>query len=154
MLLPPPGWQTATYLEFPARCPRTGATAGLTVAVPLAMLEDLEKWGPSHKFWDAWLLPEALENPVVILEGLNRTGYDTGLCYSCVPAYRLLDEKTRIKPPPLKVFLTYVVSRDGREVVLDWEWRFTDLNRRGYPTHWQRDYTRQLWPPPMSSPSI
>ena len=134
------------YIRLPGKNPYTGGDDG-EVLISRDMLEDLENNGPTQKFWDVCLIPDNLENPVVILEGLNRPGFENGFCYSSVPTCRWKDEQTKMAPPPLKVFLTFVHPRGNDLFVLDWEWRFVDLSRPGYPKNWRRDYVRQKWPP-------
>jgi hypothetical protein len=149
MLLPPagaPGTSVPDYIPIPAKSPYTGRDDA-TVLVSRAMIDDLEAKGQTRAFYDAYLLPDAVENPVVILEGLNRTGFQNGFCYCSVPKTRWLDEQTKMPVPPLKVFVVLVAPVGNDLHVLHWEWRFVDLKRPGYPKKWNTDFVRQAWPP-------
>jgi len=132
-------------IRLPALNPVTG-NHGWSVEISKAMLEHLENNGPLWKFCNAALLPEALENPAVILQGLNRVGYDGAYCYSRIPSCRWVDEYTSTTPLPHTVFVVFVSSL-AQPNVLDWEWRLADTTYPGYPKRWERDFTRQVWPP-------
>jgi hypothetical protein len=126
------------------RDPNTG-TRDWTIHVRTSMLEDLEQHGPEWKFYNAQLIPEALEAPTVILQGLNRVGFDDAYCYSRVPSCRWIDESTKGQPLPYAVFVVFVACANPA-VVLDWEWRMADQSHPGYPRKWQTDFGNQVWP--------
>src|SRR5690242_6986965 len=137
MILPPlvPGSSTSTsavqqYLELPGIDPYSFRDDGV-FRIGLTMLQNLEKNGPTQKFYDANLIPDALERPTVILEGFKRKNYDDGLCYCTIPKVRSMpdanDELQPVKPPPLKVFAVYVNPIGKDLFVLDWDWRIVGL---------------------------
>lgn len=79
MILPPVGYVAPTEIHVDGFDPFTcHVTAdGFSLSVPL--LENLELNGPSQKYWDVLLVPDALLNPTVVLQGLKRTNFDHGL---------------------------------------------------------------------------
>lgn len=151
MKLPPAGLAVAPltdYIPIPALSPKTGSVDA-TLLVSRTLLLDLEAKGETRRYYDALLLPEVVENPTVVFEGLKRVNYQDqdGCCYVGVPSCRWLDEQTKEKIPPLKVFVVTVATAGADAHVLWWEWRFVDLKRPGYPKKWQSDFGRQVWPP-------
>jgi hypothetical protein len=149
MLLPKAGTPIAgapDYIPLPAKSPydMNGETEAF---ISKKMLEHLERHGPTRKFFDAQSLPDVLESPTVIFGGLQRTPFGAGFCYSCVPTCRWFDDQSKMPLPPWKVFLAYVFPLGEELFVLDWNWRFCDQSRSGYPKNWQKDYGRQVWPP-------
>src|SRR5262245_25527209 len=107
MLQPPPGYTPPSVIRLDGKEPQTGARCDrFRISVP--MLEALEKNGPTTKFFDALLVPETIESPDVVFEGLNRGGLSHGLCYSRVPTERWQDAQTKIAPPPSMVFLVFI----------------------------------------------
>ncbi|HEX5272172.1 MAG TPA: hypothetical protein VFW33_16865, partial [Gemmataceae bacterium] len=146
MLLPPVGLAPATargYITLNAIDPYSFGNDG-TFLLSVPMINDLEQNGPTQKFCDAALIPEALERPTVILEGLKRTNYAAGLCYCTVPTERWTHdangEMQRIKPPMLKVFSVYVNPVGDNLFVLDFDWRVVGPGGTGIPYRWQRDF--------------
>jgi hypothetical protein len=118
----------------------------IEVRISRKMMEHLEKYGPKRKFYDSQSLPDVLEHPAVIFEGLSRTPFEKGFCYSCVPPCRWLDDQVKMPLPLWKVFLAYVIRLGDNYFVLDWNWRPADRSKPGYPRNWERDYTREIWP--------
>ena len=133
------------YIPVPAQSP-FGGRETIEVCVSRRMLLHLEKYGPARKFYDCQSLPDVLEEPAVIFEGLCRTPFEKGFCYSCVPPFRWLDDQEKGKVPPRKVFLAYVVRLEDSFFVLDWNWRPADPSKPSYPRFWEKDYTREIWP--------
>jgi hypothetical protein len=135
------------HIAIPGKCPYTGNERE-DFHVSRRFIDDLQKKGPTRKFYDGLLVSGNLEEPVVVLKGLRRIGFDDCFCYSMAPGQRWLDEQTPMRPPWMKVFLVYVrPSEDPKGfVVFDWEWKIEDHQKRGYPKHWQRDYGGQAWP--------
>jgi hypothetical protein len=138
--------QAPANIRIPAKSPYNGSDDAELI-VSRAMLIDLEKQGPTRKFYDAQLISETVESPVVILEGLNRTGFQSGYCYSRIPTCRWVDEQTKADAPVGRVFVVFVMPANHGLCVLDWEWRLEDEANAGYPRYWKSDYTRQIWPP-------
>jgi hypothetical protein len=139
------------YIPLMAQSPFKGKEE-IEVRISRKMMEHLEKYGPRRKFYDSQSLLDVLEHPAVIFEGLCRSPFEKGFCYSCVPPYRWLDDQEKMPLPPRKVFLAYVVRLEDNNFVLDWNWRQADRLKPSYPKNWEKDYTREIWP--TSSRSI
>jgi len=131
-------------IRIPCLNPLTGRD-DMTINVNRAMLEDLEQNGPPWKFHNSNLISETVESPTVILQGLNRVGFQTAYCFSRTPSCRWIDERTTVAPRPYTVFVVFVSSGIQPEV-LDWEWRMADPANPGYPKYWQRDFMRKVHP--------
>jgi hypothetical protein len=131
------------YLSITGRSPDGDGTESFIIAK--AKVENLQRWGPTHKYLELYLVQETLESPDVILAGLNREGLSDSYCYSKVPAARKLSERIEVPFPPDMVFLVFV-NRDHRGlVILDWEKRKADPVHYGHPVNWEIDFERRAW---------
>ena len=111
------------------------------------LLRHLERFGPRQKFFDAFLIENALERPTALLEGLKRKNYDNGLCYCHVPLSRYVGESKQIPSPAQKVFCVYAEpTPNGAFQIIDWEWRRVETGATGVPKNWRRDFERLIWP--------
>jgi hypothetical protein len=147
MILPPVGYVAPTEIHIDGFDPfsRQITADGFLLSVPL--LENLERNGPSQKYWDVLLVPETLTNPMVVLEGLKRANFEHGLCYCSVPLQRP-SEAGSIEVPSQKVFCAYAIpsSSGFTYTVMDWDWREVGPTGTGIPYRWQRDFERIVWP--------
>jgi hypothetical protein len=112
----------------------------------------LAEYGPAWKFLDARLIPETVDDPTAIFEGLNRQGLEEGVCYVTVPSRRWIRDggeaggTIEAPSPPGRVFLVFAARREWGFVILDWEWREADSDNPGCPNDWGRDFGRKIWP--------
>jgi hypothetical protein len=146
MKLPPVGYALPEEIQLRGIHPLTfGPGWHFTINRPL--LENLEKFGPKRRFWDALIVPDALESPTVILEGLKRKNHGDSFCYCFVPALRWASEVRRVSAPPRKVFCAFVEPiKDGSFNVFDWHFRAVGPEATGIPHRWSRDFERIVWP--------
>jgi hypothetical protein len=114
--------------------------------VSIEMLRDLERKGPTAKFYDARLLKGVLESPAAVFQDLHREGFEEAYCYCGSPPHRFRSAEIQMPPPPRKVFLVYVTSDHRGHIVLDWEWRPAHLGKAGHPIKCESDFGRQTWP--------
>lgn len=111
-------------------------------------VDNLQRYGPSSKFFDLELLPQTLGKPDAIFKGLNREGLTDPYCYSKSPSQRRKSSQIMLPPPPGLVFVVSI-NRDHRGyVILDWEMRKIDPGQGGHPLNWQTDFGGRLWPNP------
>ncbi len=116
-----------------------------TFHVSKHFVEHLERAGPVWKFWNLHIVKEILDAPTAIFEGLNRIGYDSGVVYSGRVSKRIVSKGIEAPPPPDMVGVVIVNSEPRGHIVLDWNWRKEDLDRPGYPEHWQQDFEACRW---------
>jgi hypothetical protein len=148
MRLPHAGQQTAVlpdYIDVRGLSPYTFRDE-VTFRVSRAALGEAERNGPAWKFYNIPLIADALEHPSRILGGLTRANYEDGFCYSLLPTYQWVNETTKGKPPPLKVFAVYVHPTEGGLFVLDWDWRIACYEEKDLPNKWEKDFTGVIWP--------
>src|SRR5436309_15891613 len=94
-----------------------------TLLIAKKTVDDLQRYGPSSKFYDMALLPEVLQEPDAIFRGLKREGLTDPYCYSKSPTRRWKSSQIELPPPPGLVFVVSF-NRDHRGyVILDWELR-------------------------------
>jgi hypothetical protein len=108
-------------------------------------LEKIKEDGPTWKFYDARLIPEVLKNPTVVFEDLKREGFHDAYCYVGKPGLRYVASQSRVPAPENLVFAVYVKKVWGL-VVFDWDWREESQADPGYPTAWEQDFGRRVWP--------
>jgi hypothetical protein len=119
-----------------------------TFLVARQKVDNLQRYGPSSKFYDLALLPEVLKTPDAIFRGLKREGLTDSYGYSRSPSRRWQSATIELPPPPGLVFVVFI-NRDHRGyVVLDWEMRKTHPSDRGHPLRWEDDFEGRLWPTP------
>lgn len=99
-----------------------------------------------QRFLDARLIPEALEKPTAIFEGLQRFDGENGRCYCCIPEKRKRIDRTVAAAPLGKVFLVFLKGEATGLFVFNWGWRTKDFFAEGCPHGWQNDFGRKLWP--------
>jgi hypothetical protein len=149
MVLPPPGYVPEPYIKLKAKNPHTGV-GEIDVFVSRAMLEDLEESGPDERFFDALLLPEALESPSIIMKGLKRPGFDDGFCFIRKPSIRWINSETTTPPPVDMVFLAFIRSEKEAEpnrfIVHDWTMRRIDKRKPELPEDWENDFEKRVFP--------
>ena len=119
---------------------------GATFFVSRAELDILERDGPEWKLEDARFIPETVQQPDAIFEGLKRPGHEKSLCYSVRPA-RDPENEEENQPLPRYgfAFLAFARSGAGGFVVFDWEWREEDGDAPGHPVGWATDFERRTW---------
>ncbi len=132
------------YFSIEGMCPGGSGTADFGVAV--RDLEHFEAYGPRWKFHAAKLIPEALQDPTAILQGLKRDGMEDAVCYVTVPSRIWIRDRVEAPFPPGKVFLVFAAERPWGYVVLDWELRDADADNAGCPKNWHDDFERRIWP--------
>jgi hypothetical protein len=116
-----------------------------TFIIAKQKVDDLQRWGPGHKFLELQLVKETLESPDVIFEGLKREDLRDSYCFSKVPAVRKLTTTIEAPFPPDLVFLVFV-NRDHRGlIILDWEKRKGDPDHYAHPLNWETDFERRAW---------
>ena len=71
-------------------------------------VDALQTAGPTWKFYNLHLLPEILNDPVVIFQGLNREDLNGGYCYSGLPSKKMKSSTITLPPPPGMVALVFV----------------------------------------------
>lgn len=86
---------------------------------------------------------EVLRNPILVIEGWNRNGYEDARCYAGRPDDRP-KEGIILPPQPGKHFLTFVLPNGKIE---EWGWDILDPDddescRNQFGQDWKR-----LWPP-------
>ena len=114
--------------------------------VSASLLKHLEQYGPRWKFHDAKLIPEALQDPTTVFEGLKRDGMEDAYCYASVPSQRWVRDRIEAPFPPNTVILVFASKRPWGFAVLDWERREADHDNPGCPKNWDRDFERRIWP--------
>lgn len=139
------------WLYLTAVSPNTGTGANQAF-ISRDMLLNLVENGPEYKLNDAWCIPDVLDYPKVIFEGLNRSEYEDGFCFSGLPEKRRTSQdRETVDSPQFMVFLVFAQYQDDKLIVLDWEWRREDRNNPGYPLGWKDAFKRQTWPLPSPS---
>jgi hypothetical protein len=130
---------------------RPSGAGSVDFGVSKDAIKHWQTYGPAWKFRDAAMIPEAVQAPTAIFEGLNRDGLEEGVCYATVPSGRRIREGGEragtIDGPslPKRVFLVFAAERDWGFVVLDWEWREADSDDPGCPKDWDKDFGRRIW---------
>src|SRR5262245_46433842 len=105
------------------------------------LLKHYERTGNSSTYLDGLLLPEALQAPIAVVEGLNRPGQERKFCYCGVPTGRFhKDEHVHLPPPPGKTYLAFV-TEDLK--VVKWGWSDEDPERPGFPMGYQTRFGRR-----------
>jgi hypothetical protein len=113
--------------------------------VSMKYVTDLQRIGPSWKFWNLHLLDEILKKPTVIFEGLNRQELDKGYCYSGIASKRMQSKTIALPPPPDLVAVVFVNPDPRGLIVLDWEWRRADPDKPGWPIGWSEHFVRPCY---------
>jgi hypothetical protein len=113
--------------------------------VPKEFVDSLQRYGPEWKFLNLHVMKEVLADPIVIFEGLNRIGYDSGYVYSGLFSKRVIKLNVEAPPHPEMVGIVIVNPEDRGNIILDWNWRREDLDRRGFPEGWHTDFGGQKW---------
>ena len=100
--------------------------------------------GNSAMFLEGLLIPDVLEHPAAVFEGLERPGQEESLCYAGVPSKRYVRDKSIEVPfPPGKTFLVFMTCNLK---VTKWGWADEDPESPGYPMEHQTRFGRRLWP--------
>jgi len=87
--------------------------------VDKSVIQVLEKHGPEWKYHDARFLPEAVDSPDAIFEGLNRPGHEDSLCYSVRPTHDPLEPESTTLPRFSEVLLVFMRRCVGGCLVYD-----------------------------------
>jgi len=102
-------------------------------------LDKIKKDGPRWKYEKYRLVPQAIENPLVIFEDLKREEYRDGLCYAAKPS------DGDLASPVTKGYLFLVfVRKEFGLVVFEWDWR-RESGQSGFPENWRTDFGRIAW---------
>jgi hypothetical protein len=108
-------------------------------------LSVVEEKGPEWKFSDARFVPEAVDVPDAILEGLKRHGEEDALCYSVRATVDPDNDDNEALPRYGYVFLAFVKHCIGGFIVYDWDWREEDPDMPGHPLSWEDDFEKPTW---------
>ena len=100
-----------------AKCPSGKGT--WTVRISREAAEVVCDQGPVGKFHDLFLVPDLLDDPHFICEGLRRKGAEKHLCYVGRPQFRKREDGQSQEAPMNRVFLVFVSSKG---TLLKWRW--------------------------------
>ncbi len=109
-------------------------------------LDVLEEDGPEWKLDIVRFIPESIEAPDAIFQGLNRPKQHEALAYSVRLTHDPAEETLVAVPPRFGyVFLAFVRPGQGGYIVFDWEWRVEAAEEPGHPEDWSVDFARRTW---------
>lgn len=103
-------------------------------------IEQIKAHAPESKFFEIQSAVEVLERPTLIYKGLERSGFEEGLCYIGVP--RRFREGVEMPPPPKMIFLV-CLTKDFK--VFEWRWEREDAIKTGFPCDEKRRFTELKW---------
>ena len=84
-----------------------------------------------------------LKAPTAIFEGLQREGFDKGLCFAGRTRRYWLRQAVETPFPPGKVFAIYI---DESGFIFEWRLEREDEEIEGHPTGWPQRFKKRLWP--------
>jgi hypothetical protein len=131
------------YLGLSGLCPSGDGKCQFIVSQQ--HVEHLQRSGPQWKFNNLHVLPEILNDPSVIFEGLKRDDFEGGFCYGGHVSKRMQSTTIELPPPPEMVAVVFVRPRGRENIVLDWEWRPEHSDKPGWPESWDDDFERVKW---------
>jgi len=105
---------------------------------------DSTRYEPEQKFCElVHTLPLVLKAPMAIFEGLEREGFEKGLCFTGKTDRYRLRQAVETPFPRGKVFAIYM---DKSRFIFEWRLEREDPEHDGHPVRWTQRFTRRLWP--------
>ena len=108
--------------------------------ISLKRVEHLNIHGPHHKYYELISASEVLKAPMLIFEGLQREGQETGLCYVGRPKRH--GGNWSAPPYPMKVFLVFVTKE---KTIFEWRWEKQDPEKPGFPLDSRARFGKAIW---------
>lgn len=137
------------YCQFEGMAPDGNGRAWFLVAKN-GLLGHFRETRNRNKQLEGYLVPEVVESPDGVWEGLNRPDKKSAYCYCGRVKRRYLRDITVDIPfPKGKVFVVHVGERrasGGQLVIVDWTWDTESNGEPGFPEDHNTRYGRQLWP--------
>jgi len=88
-------------------------------------------------------VPVVLREPKAIFEGLQREGFENGLCFTGKTDRYWVRQSVETPFPPGRVFAIYM---DESRFIFEWRLEQEDAEHDGHPVRWTRRFARRLWP--------
>ncbi len=116
------------------------------VLISYDRLHTVARRGMGHAKECAYIVPEILQNPTAIFEGLREEKDEDQrgvgwLCYCGIPEKAYHADGTSRSPYPLQVYLVFV--NDDR-VAYNWRWEKADADDPQLPCNYQTRFRRRL----------
>ena len=133
------------YLTLLAVEPKDG-TLTCEVLISFDRLQTVARRGLGHAKECGLIVPEILQKPTAIFEGLRRDededrwGYGWR-CYCGVPQHSYRADGTEARPYADQVYLVFV---NDERVAYNWRWERADENDRRLPVDYEARFNRRL----------
>jgi hypothetical protein len=100
--------------------------------------------GLAARFARVKLIPDAVKNPIMVLEGWKRDGYDKALIFVAKPVRDFRSPEIETPPPPGMLFLVFATPETY--IISDWRWERADAEDPDVPEESLKRSERILWP--------
>lgn len=113
----------------------------------------IQRTQPESKYRAVAQIPEVLQAPTAIFQGLQRDEHEDGYAYVGRPKEREIKRDSadggwiKIPTDPRIILVVFVTGNDRRRDIFDWEWRKTDAADPDLPENADLDFEDLLWRP-------
>lgn len=98
--------------------------------------------GPDHVYFNLKNLPNALQFPLAVFQGLDREGHEKSVCYVAKPRSRFVDENTSLTVDSSSVFVVFITSTLE---VFDWRFEKADERDDKFPVGYAQRFGSLVW---------
>ena len=100
--------------------------------------------GLKARFARIKLIPEVVKDPIIVLEGWKREGYDKALIYVGKPNHDFRSPEIELPQPPGMLFLVFATPETY--IISDWRWEVASAEDPNLPEESANRCEKVLWP--------